>query len=237
MSLLARPAALLAASALLLTGITGIVAPPAGAAEGSAPVTADDELTVMTGGLGVVDVLANDTDPDGDDLAVCRLADVPQALEVIPSEDGELAVGARRRAGTWTITYYACDFDYLTPATLTVTVEKPLPVRVAVQKLPQRPGRLKVVNRSGFPVRFLWGSAQERRPDGAVRVRDRAVIVKVQRRSLVWAASGRPATTAVDRGVVRRIGLRQGAEELPPGAPSKASRAPRRPGRHTSWVR
>lgn len=215
MSLRSR-AAVLAIAPLLLLGA------PAYAAEGSAPITAPDRVTTQEGALKVVDVLANDTDADGDELVVCRMGDLPDGLEVVSGDlvgkdPRSLAIFAGR-PGTYAITYYACDFDYLTPGTLTVVVAKAPRIKVSVTKLAQRPGHLKVVNRSGFPVRFLWGSADERKPDGNVRVVRKAVIT-VQRRSIVWYAGSR-RTADLDFGMVRGIALPEGSEVLPPGAPS-----------------
>lgn len=90
--MLSRPrVATLVAAALMITGVTTT---QAHAAEGSAPVTAPDRLTVVQGGPGSVDVLANDTDADGDGLAVCRFGDQPQGLDVLY---GEPVAGTRAR--------------------------------------------------------------------------------------------------------------------------------------------
>ena len=44
-------------------------------AQAAPPVTGADSASMYAGNAVEVDVLANDTDADGDDLAVCRIAD------------------------------------------------------------------------------------------------------------------------------------------------------------------
>jgi hypothetical protein len=111
---------LAAAGALLLgCGATAYAAP------GSPPVTNPDELRVRAGGSVSADVTANDKDPDGDQLEVCRLGPVPRALEA-SVYDGQLEVAASLKAhGTYTLTYYACDDSYLTAGTVTIVVGAP----------------------------------------------------------------------------------------------------------------
>lgn len=210
-------------AAALLT--TGLAAAPATAAEGSAPVTVADKVTVAQSDYAELDLLANDSDPDGDELAVCRFGDIPDAIriEAMSSTGGDddlsLIMVTGARPGTYTVTYYACDFEHLTPGTLTVVVTKTPKVKVKVTKT-SKPGRLKVVNTSGFPVRFLWGSIDERKPDGTTVVRDKAVTVKVQRRSIIWIATGKRRPDSFAAGMVRGIKLPKGSKVLPPGAPT-----------------
>ena len=51
-------------------------------AAGSPPETVDDVVRIYAGAGREVDPVANDTDPDGDDLALCRLGRVPRNLFV-----------------------------------------------------------------------------------------------------------------------------------------------------------
>ncbi len=93
------------------------------AATGSPPMTAPDSVTIRAGEPSQVDVTANDSDPDGDEVAVCRLGPLPRALRDTQISNGTLYVFPTRRAhGTYRITYYACDQSYLTAGTLTLEV-------------------------------------------------------------------------------------------------------------------
>ena len=62
------------------------------AATGSPPVTTPDHVALRAGDGMEVDVTANDKDPDGDQLEVCRLGDVPRALSPSFVHDGRLVV-------------------------------------------------------------------------------------------------------------------------------------------------
>lgn len=203
-ALLAASLAASLSAGALLTGATGA---PAGAATGAAPVTVPDAVTLTTTQHREVDVLANDSDADGDALEVCRLGEVPAglAVELWGSDEQRRVYIVAGEVGTYTVTYYACDFAHLTPGTLTVTVTEAPPVRVRVRKLAQRPGRLLVVNRTGFPVRFAWGAADIDEPEGRRSVRRRAVVT-VRHRTIHWIAQSRRAGT-FQTGTVAGIAL------------------------------
>ena len=114
---------------LLAAGVAlALTAAPAYAATGSPPVTHPDIVRLHADEAMAFDLTENDTDPDGDKLAVCRVGDdVPRKLRVLV-EEGQLLVLPRARAmGTYTFTYYACDSSYLTPGQVTVKVEAPAP--------------------------------------------------------------------------------------------------------------
>lgn len=219
----------LACAALVSVLSMGALALPGGTAEaatGTAPTTTPDTVQVQEGGSAIVDVLANDTDVDGDALDVCRLGEVPQALAVgvVPPDDvrsrrkGQIFVAPVGAPGTYTLTYYVCDLSYLTPATLTVQVLPTPKVRVRVTKLDDRPGVLRLVNKSGFPVQLAWGSYKAEDADGVVTVGRKTVLITVRRPSLVWFAASK-RTFAFDAGIVRGIRLPRGVRALPPGAP------------------
>lgn len=132
MKLLAvRFAALLVLSASAVAPVAPAAGAPSAGADDrvGAPVTAPDVVTARAGRSRVVDVLANDTDPDdpsGEALALCRVRPAPDVpvsvfirrhtnrIEIAPDLDAE--------PGTYEVTYYACDYDFLTPATIAVTV-------------------------------------------------------------------------------------------------------------------
>jgi len=216
----------LACVALVSLGALGLPGPTAQAATGTAPTTAPDTVQVQEGETTIVDVLANDTDAEGDPLEVCRLGEVPAALfaDVVPAADtrsrrkGQIFLGTVGAPGTYTLTYYACDLSYLTPATLTVQVVATPAVRVRVTKLDDRPGKLRVVNKSGFPVQLAWGSFQADAADGVVTVGRKTVIITVRRPSIIWFAANK-RRPSFDVGVVRGIRLPHGVRALPPGAP------------------
>ncbi len=133
------------------------------------------------------DVLANDSDPDGDELAICRLGDFDEERYFIDIEDGKLFVFAFEDASEdLVLTYYACDFETLVPATLTVSFRAIEPMRIV--KL-DRPGRLRVINDNNRFVKFLYGNFHEDKPDGRARILPgESVVIPVHRRKIDWVA-------------------------------------------------
>ncbi|MCL2543251.1 MAG: Ig-like domain-containing protein [Nocardioidaceae bacterium] len=201
-------------------------------ADPDSPVTMEDQVTMYTGGFAELNVLANDTDPTGGSLAVCGLAGVPRALfaeaEVIGN--GKVAIGSNGKAGTFSFTYYACDFQsgYNSAGTVTVTVKAKPPMHVRVAKRLQHPGTLQIANQSGIPIFVEWGSYKASKPDAMARIAPHGSrVVHVRRTSLVWVA------VAVNKkyqdfraGIVRGIKLPKNVKALPPGAPPKAGKGP-----------
>jgi hypothetical protein len=118
------------------------------------------------------------------------------------------------KPGTYTFTYYACDFQTLVPATLTVTID-PEP-DVTAKALPGRPGKIKVTNPADFKIRFLYGSFKEQEPDGTVRIaRHSSVILRVRRTRIDWIAYTRTGEF-IRKGRVKNIALPPGT--TPPAA-------------------
>jgi hypothetical protein len=201
--------------------LSTLAASPASADEASdAPVTAPDRVTLWSGpqgGVASVNVLANDTDPQGDSLEVCRTGESPSRHLLAVAAGGGFAVGASPRAkpGTYQLTYYACDFDYLTPGTVTVTVKKAKPVRVT--KIAGRPGKLRVVNPNGRKAVVLWGDDDEDKPDGrlALAAHKRAVIT-VKRERIFWMAYLPRDFVVVGMGTVRNITLPKRSDRAVP---------------------
>jgi hypothetical protein len=191
----ARTRALTALVALTLGASLATITPAyAAEADPHAPVVVDDTITMWPGQLREVDVLANDTDADGDELALCRFPELdltsgqfPEVL-IMPTGQsaGSLMVMADPRAqGTQTIDYWVCDYDFLIPATLTVAIRDVAPVDVA--KVPGRPGKLTVTNENEQPIHFWYGHPQARRPDAKVLVpAHETVTVTVQRTKIFW---------------------------------------------------
>src|ERR1044072_719910 len=105
--------------------VAPVSVPAVHAVTGSPPVTTPDSATVYQGGFTEVQPVNNDPDPDNDQLAICRLGTEHHRGLAVSFFDNTWAVFAKRRAepGTYTFTYYACDFSYLAPGTITVTVK------------------------------------------------------------------------------------------------------------------
>ena len=194
--------------ALVVTtlGVVGISA-PATAAE---PVVADDAVKGYAGAFIEVKPLANDADPDGDELAVCRVGEPPnKKLNVIHVEDSVLVVSSPKiKPGTYEITYYACDFETLVPGTITVTIlESP---KITAKALPGRPGMVKVTNPANFRMVFMYGSFRNENPDGTVKIpRHSSVTFRVRRTKIDWIAFS-PRNGFSATGHIRDI-------KLPPG--------------------
>lgn len=156
------------------------------------PTTADDQVGLYPGQLRAVKVLANDSDPDGDDLTVCRVTTPDDIGDVFVAPVGDRIIVDATAAGLdphttvhdFTFTYYACDFQSLVPATVTVTFRDVQPL--AVTKT-HRAGRLRVTNDNDDQARFLYGDFDNQRPDGRVRVPAHGTaVVKVARNRIDW---------------------------------------------------
>jgi hypothetical protein len=192
-----------------------VTAAPAHAAP---PVTTNDATSMYAGNSREVDVLANDTDTDSpDDLTVCRLG--TETYKRVFAEywgDGVILTYSLPGAkpGTYTFTYYACDYQTLVPGTLTVTID-PEP-DVTAKALPGRPGKIKVTNPADFKIRFLYGSFNEPEPDGTVRIaRNSSVILSVRRTRIDWIAFTRTGEF-IRQGKIKNIVLPPGT--TPPAA-------------------
>lgn len=170
---------------LAVTATVTLVAAPASAAP---PVAQDDHRSMYAGSGRAINVLRNDSDPDGDELAVCRVADVPDDADyhVFIDENRLVVFTGGNLSGDITITYYACDFETLAPATLTISIKeiyRPKVVKAA------RPGRIRVTNDNDRAILFLYGNFREERPDGRARVEGHdSVVIRVHRHRIDWVA-------------------------------------------------
>jgi hypothetical protein len=188
--------------------ITPAAVPAAQAVTGSPPVTTPDSGKVFQGGFTEVQPVNNDHDPDNDQLTICRLGTEHYAGLSALFVENDWAVFAKRRAkpGTYTFTYYACDYSYLTPGTITITVEA-VP-KITVKKIASNPGHLRVTNPSNYKVRFLYGSFKEDRPDGSLLIgKDSKVVITVHRTRIDWIASDRKGMLFFVSGHVNDIKL------------------------------
>lgn len=170
-------------------------ASPAHAAE---PVVGDDEVSMYPGNVTEVDVLANDSDADGDELQACRLGDESYkkvSIALVNSSGGDddalppvLALSLpNAKPGTYTFTYYACDFDTLVPGTISVTIKRP--PKITAVALPGQPGRIKVKNPADFKISFLYGSFGEDEPEDVVNIpRNSSVVLRVTHTNIFWIA-------------------------------------------------
>lgn len=217
-----RAAALLAAAALT-TSLTALLPAAATAADSAPPTPTDDRVEVYPGGQSVVDLLANDTDPDGDELIVCRIGRLPRGIQLytedydLPGDDNidpsdpKITVAAERgtRKRTVRITYYVCDFEHVVPATLEVTIV-PRP-QIAVRRVDGKPGALRVTNPSSQAMQFIVAS---REPGERLVLLKRkklpsesTVSVQVHYRTVRWLA-GSARLGLVDWGRVADTGWR-----------------------------
>jgi len=216
-----RPAALIAA---LVLGATVVTAPGAAAEEVDplAPVVVDDELTLWPGQQAEIDVLANDSDPGGDDLAFCRLPPLTTADGELPvsvwdrsrydgSEGGgilQVAAAARAR-GTYVVDYYVCNHTRLTPAHLTVTFRPVQPVDVVADRVPDR---ILVTNHNDRTIRFIATDRRGCKIDVSARVgAGETRSFRVRRHVVSWIAG-------IGRGVAD-LGTVRGIELTGPPAP------------------
>ena len=202
------PRALAAAAALVLAAL--MAQPPAVRAEETpspptgAPVTLTESVTVAADGATEIDVLANDNDPDAatnDSLTVCRLepsANLPiNVAESTGYDETDYESGGHpvlsvfpfdAKPGTYTIDYYVCDYDYLTPATLTVRVIGPQdPFAHIVQS---RPGHVRFRNPGQRRTVIRYGSKDGRTVDGKFALAPHtAKTVRITRRAIQWTAT------------------------------------------------
>ncbi|MDO9455803.1 Ig-like domain-containing protein [Nocardioides sp.] len=200
--------------------VTALPAAPASADRATdAPVTMADRLTIRGGAFGSVDVLRNDSDPDGDPLEICRV-DIPDGTPLVDEffddvETGDPQVGTHLallstgfEPGTYTVTYYACDLDYLTPGTLTVTVTRTRPVRV--RKVAPHVVRFANPDNRFVRVSFIaFGPEDDFVNEGSLRLRPgQAKRVRVEGRRMFWSASAGRSGNSAGEGLLR--GLHRG---------------------------
>jgi hypothetical protein len=189
----------------------------------AAPVVTTDTVALYPQGMAIIDVLANDTDPndpDGSSLALCRLptldlddllgaSSLPSVLVTdaggLFGSSGSMMVLSMRSklAKPQVVEYYVCNLTHLTPATLTVTMLETKPV--TVRKVPSKPGRLKVTNHNDRRIMLEWTG---RHHEGGISLgAHKTRIVHVRGTKVRWTAViGSEFNSGVaGHGVVRNI--------------------------------
>ena len=165
-----------------------------------------------------VDVLANDTDADSRRPGGLPAGATRPTSKVFAESFGDGVIFAYSlpgaKPGTYTFTYYACDFQALVPGTLTVTIE-PEP-EVTAKALPGQPGKIKVTNPADFKIRYFYGSFKEPEPDGIVKIaKNSSVVLSVRRTQIDWIAYTRKGDF-LTQGRIKNI-------KLPPGTTPPAA--------------
>jgi len=188
------------------TAVLGLAAPASQAAlpDPAAPIVTNDSVALYPYGSAMVDVLANDVDPgdpDGSQLALCRLPSLDfedlfsSSSAVIVADAGglfgsagDLMVGITRRklAQPVDVEYYVCNYSFLTKAVITVTTKETKPVKV--RKVHGKPGRVRITNHNDSRVVVMW-DGRKHDLGGAVRVpANSSKVVKPTVKKLQWVA-------------------------------------------------
>jgi hypothetical protein len=152
----------------------GQSAPQNNSSTNSAPVLANDTGHAIAGGAAAIRVLANDSDPDGDDLFVVSTS-APQRGLVCVDGDGVLEYSAGYSATNYTDTfdYGVTDGNRYVTATVTVTVEGVKPMRASlVHRLQLKKHSKRVKHKASVSFRnpnhrlmvVLAGSPRKARP-------------------------------------------------------------------------
>jgi hypothetical protein len=208
----ALPALLIGALAALGLTVDPPAVPAAGAVTGSPPTTTPDPVTLLQGNAVATHPVNNDHDPDNDLLALCRVGTEHYQGLAVDFVGDELDIFAKSQAkpGSYTFTYYACDYSYLVPGTVTVTVQKR--PEIPVRKIAARPGALRVTNPTSAAMRFLYGAFSEDQPDGSALIGKRdTVVIPVHRARIDWIATSRKGDLLLGTGHVTGIKLHRAA--------------------------
>jgi hypothetical protein len=192
-----------------------LAAPPAGAA--GPPVTAPDAVTLYQGNFAAVFPVKNDHDPDNELLTICRLGtEHYKGLEAaFFGDEFDIAASPNVKPGSYTFTYYTCDFQTLVPGTITVTVQELPKIKVSAAGR----GQIKVKNPFDFKIRFLYGSFKEGSPDAKALINPGATVtLPVKRTAIDWVAYNRKGTVFCGTGTIKGLKLRTQASR-PAGVP------------------
>ena len=172
------------------------------------PVAVDDAFTAYAGGFKSLKVLANDTDPQGAELSVCKIKGVPESTydDFAATPNGD-RIDFRDFLGeprTVTLTYYVCNDEFLTPATVTVTLVSTKELRVT--KL-DKPGRLRFTNPNDFRVIVMYGRPRAIAPYWFRLPAHGSAMKRVDRHRIRYMAFGIRNQAQVGSGLIRGIEL------------------------------
>ena len=189
------------AAALVVLPLSASVSDAADPTPNAAPVAVEDHVTVPRILWNQnVRVLANDTDPDGDALQICRI-DAPDdsTLSVhIWSDQGwpgwkEIQPGATKlmveqddllEPGSYDVRYYACDQSHLSPATLTVDVAP-----ISATAVDGQPNVVRFSNPIDRGILVDWWSSQDHHDHGSFNLASGSSLdVQVEHTRIAWAA-------------------------------------------------
>lgn len=216
---LARLAATLSSTALVSALAVTLAAP----AQAAPPVVVDDELTIHANTVHFPDLLANDSDPDDDELKICRIREVVDPPVAFIDFLGSPVVFAEPgTSGVFELTYYACDYETLVPGTLRVTVKPSPKADVAVKKLPKRPGKVRVTNRSSFPLQLAWGHAGSLTDGKTMLGKKKSTVISVRRTAIAWGVYN-DVNGAERFGFLKGIKLPKKVKKLPPSPRPRAT--------------
>jgi hypothetical protein len=183
-SLMARlTRAVVAAGTALLISVAGVgIAAPANAGGepcggmdapqvvnpgNTAPTLANDTTSAIAGGSRVVNVLANDTDPQGDRLYVVSVTTTGNG-QVCVDSDGAIEYFAPSSAASFVdhVTYGVTDGDLYRTATITVHVKgiKPLRARLVHRKTVRHKAQVQFTNGNDVNMTVLAGTPKKRKP-------------------------------------------------------------------------
>jgi Bacterial Ig domain len=163
--------------AALASASVAVAGGPAGARTGTAPVTKPDTLTTYAGNLEFPQVLANDSDAEGDRLKVCGLGPekYPHIRTDFEKRTMDVDAGTKAKPGTYTFTYYACDGTSQTPGTLTLVLLKP--PKIQVRAVAAAHGRLRATSKAPFRVELTYGNFNRDDPEGKIIIPKKGTIV------------------------------------------------------------
>ena len=130
----------------------GMKAPSNDGVANLAPTATKDTAQAVAGGTALIKVLANDSDPDGDRLAVVHVS-TPTKGETCIDSDGTVEYFAVASSAGYTesFTYGLTDGDYYRTGKVTVTVQGVKSMRAQLlHRLVKRGGHVKHAARVGF---------------------------------------------------------------------------------------